>query len=448
MEVLSWKDVAQEAKKRGVPSTLINWFHAVFDPGASAPKHWSKTKQFGKWDVQYRSTRLFKTELNQPIRRTHLASGDKIPISLPSLEEYDYFPVVRNMVATCRWIPLSDLSRIAHFLPNVELLSNYASAINLRIGKVMCRLFTTGVIVLTTCQTVEQAKFETHQCRMIFERIPVPMLVYNAEKPHAMPTLQLTTLELFSMLTRFNIVNVVASGVASERPLDIMEIVHQYSKIGKAIWAPELFPGANLTIEPSEECPLQGKNVTIRLFDTGRTMATGFHLNDIKLAHRYIRNWVKPYIDENLPINPMNRFKYRLMKLLSHNQNNSVPLPAVDDDGDDDGGQPSSGRIVAETQQHILDILDTLPSSTVPHMSSLTSSRLPSLPQMNMQPIRTPLLAIQPNHEMGDINENLIQDQFDESKIQEYLDQLIQSETFGFSGSITWGVNRKKGVKK
>ena len=145
MEIPSWNDVASQAKNDGVPSSLINWLHAVYDPASPLSKHWRRTKQYGTWESTFKRTSTFQNHLNSPIKRSHLKAGKDIPVYVESFFEYDYFPIVRNIVATCKWIPLADLSRIAHFIPNVELMSEYSSAINLRIGKVMCRLFTTGM---------------------------------------------------------------------------------------------------------------------------------------------------------------------------------------------------------------------------------------------------------------------------------------------------------------
>lgn len=188
----------------------------------------------------------------------------------------------------------------------------------------MCRLFTSGVMVLATCETIEQAKFETHQFRMLFERIPVPILVYDEDRPQAMPTLRLDTLEHFSMLNDFQIVNMVANAVASPNNLDLMQIISDFRKIGTALWDPESFPGAKLKIVPGI-CPVD-RTVTVGLFDTGRNMLMGFNRRDLKEAQKFIRNWVKPYVDQNLPMNPINRFKYRIMKLLSSHTNVTVPI--------------------------------------------------------------------------------------------------------------------------
>lgn len=131
MEVLTWRDVVKNAN---IPTALLNWFLAVYGADSVTAKHWRKTNQFGRWERAFKTTPLYQQRLHQPIQRAHLKPGELIPVSADAFTEYDYFPTMCNIIAKCSWIPLGDLSRIAQFIPCVELMSEYASAISLRIG--------------------------------------------------------------------------------------------------------------------------------------------------------------------------------------------------------------------------------------------------------------------------------------------------------------------------
>lgn len=401
MEIYTWRDILIKSQKLKIPRSFINWGLAVYGADSAIAKTQARGRKLGKWEQE------FKNKLpKEHIQRPHLMRGRDIPISTESFTEYEYFPIMRNIVAKCSWIPLGDLSRIAQFAPCVELNSEHASAISVRIDKILCRFFTTGVIVLTTCETVEQAKFEMQQCRMFFERIPIPILVYDEDNPRALPTLTMGTLEHFSMMSGFKLVNFVASAVASEHNLDLMKITKKYQEIGLVNWDPENFPGATLIITP-KECPVQ-RNVSVGLFDTGRNMLMGSSREDLKEAQKFIRNWVKHYIDENLPRNSNNRFKYRIMKLLQNNDHVIVPNRREEDD----------------TQQNILDILDILPTS---YQSSRSLEHVPVVPttSASLQMASLPAVNIQVSEPEAN---NIQEEHFEEANIQKYLNDLLNAE--------------------
>lgn len=307
--------LAEAHEEKIVPPSLIAWMCAVYDPDCRATKVWRAHRRDPAWG------RRFRCAARRRIMRPQLPPAASIPVLVPELLAYDYFPIIRNIVATCHWLPMVDLARIVTYIPNAELATDHATSISIRVDKIMCRFFASGIINSTTSQTVEQAKFTTQQCRMMLERIPVPVLVYDTEElldydsaagdPLPVPRLELHTTEYISSLTNFRIVNVVASAVASPQTLDLAKIVAAYAKVGLAVWEPELFPGAKLSITASEACPIKADKVTVRLFDTGRNMIMGLHIEDIKLVQRYIREWVKPYVDLNLPLNTMLRHDYR-----------------------------------------------------------------------------------------------------------------------------------------
>lgn len=83
--------------------------------------------------------------------------------------------------------------------------------------------------------------------------------------------------------------------------------------------------------------------------------------------------------------------------------------------------------MLLDTQQNILDILDTLPNRRSQLAETLLLPSLPTLPKQGE--IQVQPLTFQTSHD-------LIQDQFEEDNIQEYLNDLLNSETVKFLGSI------------
>lgn len=283
------------------------------------------------------------------IKRAHVPPASSIPINLKSLFKHEQFISVCNMVATCSWIPFPNLSYLAHYLPSVEYISTNTSAMTIRIDKIAYRLFTTGVVVTTSGKTVEQSKYEAHQFRLFMNCVKVPILLFDRSNPNHKPYFEYRTLEPLSEFVDFKVVNMVAAAVANKQPLDLMKIVSEAAvavanrqsspnamdngPIGEASWSPEHFPGARIKLYRSEALPFNTNSISTHLFDTGKNMIMGTNLEDMRLAQQFICKWVSPYIDLNLPMNPLNRHEYRLMRMLTYSRNKAPLLSTPNHDG-------------------------------------------------------------------------------------------------------------------
>jgi len=375
-----------------------------------------------------------------PVKRPHLPAGNEIDIDLSSLFKDEHFIMVCNHVATCSWMPLPNLSYIMQYAPNVEMLSSNTSAISIRVDKSTCRMFTTGVAVFTASRTLEQTKFEAHQYRLFLCSIPVPIMIYDRSNPEHKPRFEIRTLEPLAEFTDFRVVNIVARGIANPMPLDLMNIVNVSSSIGQASWSPEHFPGSRIEINRSAACPFVAPSVITHLFDTGKNMLMGKHLDDLKLAQQFICNWVKPYTDVNLPLNPLNRHEYRKMRLLNFsNTQHQQSLEELQQQQQQLQQQQQSDTTleIKKTQDLFLNLLDqqNIKSdtySTIPAM--LGGSMVHGFPlYSNLANAGSTLLLQQAAHgDRHSLHPNEDDDEGDENEMQvvedmveEYIDSVI-----------------------
>lgn len=225
-------------------------------------------------------------------------------------------------------------NRITLYIPNSAKNEDFA-AVKIPLNHATVLLFDNLKVVMTGKTTPESALFALHMYRLMLGRVPHPVLLcknpvlsaqialHNTTSDNNITTLHknqegedekvvlcfLTSLMDFSL---FTVQNTVGSGPITKEGYNVQTtLLHACYKNTK--WDPESFPAVGFIVYKSN-LVIAGKSFTVHIFEekivlmglTGKSSAA-----DMKIAHEYFVELIKPFVRPYTPEYLNSRFEYR-----------------------------------------------------------------------------------------------------------------------------------------
>lgn len=259
---------------------------------------------------------------------------DKLKQKTDWEEGEDILPFIPNYVMNFFLDVPFKLSDLALYLPNTYYKPEDFAAPTLRVLSTACLVFGNGKLVVTGGKSGNNVKHAAYQYRRLLMKIHTlvrvlnndgtPMLVGDDEvvtnpafpkRPSPGVKRQvyaITSMEKLMKFKNYNLVNVVGSGLASIKPIDLA-LMRNIMTTSVSEWEPEIFPACKMKI-PDKYVPLSVPKCTTHIFDSGACVIMGATCNeDVMNLFLFLKCVVKYFIDDQIGQTKItSKFHYRL----------------------------------------------------------------------------------------------------------------------------------------